>query len=113
MPPQVATKPKTCHFSKHVGGAQFVVYTVLANIVNGRRMSEIRIGVRRLTEMTVYSRDSIARALTALTAKGWLKRYRADESGGRYVADTYVIIGHDEWAETHPGQCPVRKTRTG
>lgn len=100
-----AAPVRKCHYSQHLGGAEFVVYTVLSSLLNSRGMSEITISLRHLTNMTIYNKDSIARALNSLASQGWIERFRADKLGGRYKPDTYGVNSHADWALDHPGQC--------
>jgi len=94
-----------CHYSRHLGGAEFVVYTVLANFIHSRKMSEIRISVRKLATNTIYDKGTVAQALRSLVTKGWVHRYPAEYTPGKYEADTYTLSDHDDWAREHPGQC--------
>lgn len=95
---------RKCHYSRHLGGVEFVVYTILSNLVHSRGMSEVTISLRHLTRMTVYDKSSIARALNLLVSKGWIERFRADE---RFKPDTFGVNQHDDWKLEHPGQCPL------
>ena len=105
---------RKCHFSQHLGGSAFVVYSVLSNLIKSRGMSEISIGSRRLASYTVYDKNTICRALNALVAAGWIERFPAS-SRGRYQPNTFTLLGHDDWAAEHPGQCdhPVPVFGTG
>jgi DNA-binding transcriptional MocR family regulator len=111
---QTETKPRSCHWSRHLGGSEYIVYDILGKLLNSRGMSEITISSRHLAAMTVYRKDTIAAALRELEATGWIERYIQKDTGGRYKPDTFIVNSHDEWVVWHPGQCPpVSKTDTG
>lgn len=110
---QTKTEPRSCHQSRHLGGCEYIVYDILAGLLKGRGMSEVTISSRHLAAMTIYGKNTVAAALRGLESAGWIERYPAEVTGGRYKADTYTLNSHDEWAEKHPGQCPVPKSGTG
>lgn len=106
-------KPKKCCDTKHLGGSALAVYITMLRIVKGRKMSEIQISTRRLAKRTTYDKNTIALAVNALVAAGWLDRY---PSGRKFKAPVYCVNTHEEWATKHPGECesivPVFGTAT-
>jgi hypothetical protein len=120
-----STKIRPCVARVHLRGADFSVYdaamALTAHSDGPRILSASR---ETLARMTGYGLRAVGCARERLVKKGFLEpvasdwqehqRFKSGKSGS-FAVPKFRIVEHDEWALSHPGECPtvVRSTAHG
>ena len=99
-----AVNDRKCYWRRHLTGASYAVYDVLAALTNSRKLSEISISIRAISGMLAYHPPAVVKALRQLEDDGWIERF---PSSSRRKATTYGVVAHDEWVSEHLKQADL------